>query len=141
VRFWDSSALVPLIVSEPSSPALEAFLSEDPHVAAWWASHVECASALARRAQELPVDAARDTAAFRRLDELAGGWTEVPPTEQLRSVAVRLVRTHPLRAGDALQLAAAITASENRPDTLDLVTLDDRLALAASREGFRVVGV
>jgi uncharacterized protein len=77
--------------------------------------------------------------ALTRLSVLARGWSEVPPSERLREVALRLLRVHDLRAGDALQLAAALVASEERPATLDLVTLDDRLALAASREGFRVL--
>jgi uncharacterized protein len=45
---------------------------------------------------------------------------------------------HPLGAGDALQLAAAITASEGDPSSLAFVTLDDRLAQAAAREGFPI---
>ncbi len=52
---------------------------------------------------------------------------------------MRLLRTHSLRAADALQLAAARAASEERPDTLPFVTLDERLALAAQREGFAVI--
>jgi hypothetical protein len=45
-----------------------------------------------------------------------------------------------LRSADSLQLAAAIIAAEREPATLDLVSLDDRLSDAASREGFRVLG-
>lgn len=41
-----------------------------------------------------------------------------------------------LRAADALQLAAALAAAENNPSALSIVTLDDRLAEAAEREGF-----
>jgi predicted nucleic acid-binding protein len=54
-------------------------------------------------------------------------------------MATRLLRVHPLRAADALQLAAAIIAAEDDPRSLPFVTLDDRLALAAEREGFPVV--
>jgi predicted nucleic acid-binding protein len=46
---------------------------------------------------------------------------------------------HALRTGDALQLAAAYVAAERRPPQLHLVTLDDRLAAAARKEGFVVV--
>ncbi|MBI4612813.1 MAG: hypothetical protein HY720_04310 [Planctomycetes bacterium] len=53
---------------------------------------------------------------------------------------MRLVRTHRLRTGDALQLAAAHVGSAQRPATLELVCLDARLALAAEREGFPVIG-
>jgi predicted nucleic acid-binding protein len=55
-----------------------------------------------------------------------------------RELANRLSRTHPLRAADAMQLAAALVAAEERPASLRLVTLDDRLADAARREGFVV---
>ena len=68
-------------------------------------------------------------------------WTEVTALEPVRRYAERLVETHPLRAGDALQLAAAIVAAEERPDSLEFVTFDRRQAEAAEREGFRVLGV
>ena len=58
----------------------------------------------------------------------------------MRDDARRLVRVHDLRAADAFQLAAARVAADGQPGTLPLVTLDERLALAASREGFRVLG-
>jgi hypothetical protein len=51
------------------------------------------------------------------------------------------LRVHPLRAADALQLAAAFIAAERRPSSLELVTLDDRLAVAARKEGFAVIEV
>ena len=50
------------------------------------------------------------------------------------------VETHPLRAADALQVGAALVAAEESPATLEFVTLDRKLAVAAEREGFRVVG-
>lgn len=46
---------------------------------------------------------------------------------------------HALRAADAFQMAAARAASDGRPDSLPFVILDDRLALAAQREGLEVV--
>jgi predicted nucleic acid-binding protein len=48
---------------------------------------------------------------------------------------------HPLRTADALQLAAAFVAAEQRPSSLEVVTLDDRLAAAARKEGFQLVEV
>jgi hypothetical protein len=54
----------------------------------------------------------------------------------VREVARRYLRVHPLRAADALQLAAAFVAAERRPPTLTVVTLDDRLRAAAEKEGF-----
>jgi hypothetical protein len=51
------------------------------------------------------------------------------------------LRVHPLRAADALQLAAAFVAAERRPSSLEIVTLDQRLAAAARKEGFGLTDV
>ena len=77
--------------------------------------------------------------AVDRLDGFIRAWQEIQPAERVRQTANRLLRVHELRAGDALQLGAAITAAEDLPASLTLVTLDDRLARAAEREGFPVV--
>jgi predicted nucleic acid-binding protein len=134
VRFWDSSALVPLLVLQQASAGMRALYRRDASVVAWWGTPVECESALARqeRGGRLPAAAA----ARSRLHRFAETWQEVQPSDALRDQARRLLRVHDLRAADALQLAAAIAASEGRPGGLDFVCLDDRLAAAAEREGF-----
>lgn len=139
MRFWDSSAIVPLLVEEESTPRLLELYREDPEVVVSWTTRVECASALARAERDGLGSAAELAAAFRRLDLVTDRWFEVEPTDEQRETARRLLRVHPLRAADALQLAAAVIASERRPTTLALVTLDERLALAAAREGFEVL--
>jgi predicted nucleic acid-binding protein len=65
----------------------------------------------------------------------------VDPSDAVREAAVRFLRVHPLRAADALQLAAAFVAAEGRPASLEIITLDDRLATAARKEGFGLVDV
>jgi predicted nucleic acid-binding protein len=139
VRFWDSSAVVALLIGERATEAVQRVYADDPLVAAWWATEVECVSALARRERAREIEPDALAAALARLDELRLLWHEVDPGSRLRQTARRLLRSHDLRAADALQLAAAITASEGRPESLGLVTLDDRLALAAEREGFPIV--
>ncbi len=111
----------------------------DPEVVVWWATEVECESGIARGEREGLLTGAEGTLARERLEELRERWVEVEPAEPQRKAARRLLRTHPLRAGDALQLSAALVAAEADPVTLELVTLDDRLADAARREGFQVV--
>jgi hypothetical protein len=114
-------------------------LGQDPKVVVWWGTPVEIYSAIARqeRAGQLgPVEA---TAALLALEALAEGWLEVQPSSQVRKTAQRLLRVHPLRAADALQLAAALTAIEERFAGGTFVCLDDRLADAARREGLRVL--
>jgi uncharacterized protein len=141
MKFWDSSAIVPLCVEETFTDRALALVAEDPEVAIWWATPVECASAVARLEREAALTLAEAAEAFHRLDLLARSWFEIEPHDELREVARRLLRVHPLRAGDALQLAAAYLAAERRPPTLEVVTLDERLRQAALKEGFRVVDV
>lgn len=74
-----------------------------------------------------------------RLGLLAASWVEIEPVEQVRRRAIRLLRLHPLRAADALQLAAALTAADEDPQRLDVVSSDDHLSAAARREGFKVL--
>jgi predicted nucleic acid-binding protein len=139
MRFWDTSAVVPLLVSEPASPAVRQAFSSDPEVLAWWMTELECVSALARLERDGALTATSIVDALHRLDELSMSWRAVQPIGRVRQIASRLLRVHPLHAADALQLAAAIVASEERPATLPFVTLDKRLARAAEREGFLIV--
>ena len=139
MRFWDSSALVPLCVQEPSTDAIVSLLAHDTAVAVWWTTPVECASALARLERDGDLDATSARRAFERLDRLAASWFHVEPLDEIREVARRLLRVHPLRAADAMQIAAAFLVAERRPPTLTLVTLDERVAGAAAKEGFAVV--
>ena len=136
MKFWDSSAVVPLLVPEVISGSVQRLYEDDPVMAAWWATEIECTSAIARRQRlgQLPEDVAAE--GFVRLKALREGWHEVEPGEELRESAKRLLRVHDLRTADALQLAAAVYVAEARPSTLEFVSLDDRLLAAARREGF-----
>ena len=107
----------------------------------WWGTHVECASAIARLERDDAIEPALGTLAFERLKKFAGGWHEVDPSDAVREAAVRFLRVHSLPAADALQLAAAFVAAERRPASLDVITLDDRLAAAARKEGFGLVDI
>jgi hypothetical protein len=118
----------------------DAFAS-DPEVVVWWGTPVECMSAIARRERDGTLSAAGVAAATDRLDALERAWTVVQPAEAIRTIATRLLRVHAIRAADALQLAAAIVVAEGRPGSLPVVTLDEHLALATQREGFRTLDV
>ncbi|MEO5940968.1 MAG: type II toxin-antitoxin system VapC family toxin [Candidatus Limnocylindrales bacterium] len=138
MKFWDSSAIVPLLLEEERSAAVGAEYRRDPEVVAWWGTSIECASAIARRERDGVIDGATTVAAIERLDALGAAWLEMQPSAPIQRTAIRLLRVHPLRAGDALQLAAALIAAEGDASSLAFVTLDDRLAEAAAREGFRI---
>jgi uncharacterized protein len=139
VRFWDASALVPLVVDESRTPDMRAIYNQDAEIVVWWATPVECAAALARVERQGILLGERLTTAHQTLDRLAAGWLQIEPHDDVREIARRLLRVHRLRAADALQLAAAIMASEGRPSTMAFVTLDDRLGVAASKEGFQLL--
>jgi predicted nucleic acid-binding protein len=137
--FWDSSALIPVLVAEPRSAEMVALLAADQSPALWWAGPVECQSALQRRRREKVVTAAALADALARLDRLAEDVDVVAPTARLREQAGRALAAHPLRAADALQLAAALVWADDSPAGEPFVCLDDRLREAAGREGFRVL--
>ena len=132
--FWDSSALVALLVDEPESSARIALLEGDPDMSVWWATPVECESALQRRLREGSLTPADARPARDRLAVLAASWHEVNPTGTLRKLAQRLLRTHPLRAADSLQLAAALVLAKALPG-LRFACSDHRLGAAAEAEG------
>ena len=136
MRYWDSSALVTLVVREAATAEMESVLATDPVIITWWGSRVECASALARLERDGQLGASEAIAAAKVLAEFREGWRDVLPSDVVRESAERMVRTHPLRAADAFQLAAALVASDFRPGTLAFVSRDERLLTAARREGF-----
>lgn len=139
MRFWDSSAIVPMLVAESSSVAVMAEYERDPDLVVWWATDMECVSALARLERDGILDGPSMVDALERLDALGQAWQEVQPIVRIRQTAIRLLRVHGLRAADAIQLGAALTVAEDQPASLEVVTLDERLGQAAQREGFRVV--
>jgi predicted nucleic acid-binding protein len=126
-------------VLEKESKVASTLLGADAAIVVWRGALVECGSALARRGRENSLDAAALQATATRMKRLSAGWMEVPPSDEVRSTALRMLRVHSLRAADALHLAAAFVVADARPESLDFVTFDARLAAAATLEGFRVV--
>ena len=139
MRFWDSSAVVPLLIRENHSERIGRLALEEEDMVVWWATPVECTSAITRREGNRDLDPETANLALARLRDLATAWSEILPSERLRAFALRLLRVHVLRAADALQLAAAVIAAGEIPVSLEVVCLDQRLARAAEREGFRVI--
>jgi len=141
MRFWDSSAIVPLVVDEDASPLLLSLYRSDSAVLVWALTPTEVTSALCRRYREGALDLIQLEASEDRLRRLREDWTETQDLDLVRQRAERLLHVHPLTAADGLQLAAALVATEERPQRFPFVTLDGRLGEAAAREGFRIVGL
>jgi hypothetical protein len=139
MRFWDSSAVVPLIVAQAASPQADEWLSEDPELALWTLTSVELASAIRRLVREGVFGEREANTAEARADELIRACHVIFNIETVKAQAHRLLRLHPLHAADAMQLGAALEWAGGRPAGRFLHTLDAQLAVAATREGFHVV--
>jgi predicted nucleic acid-binding protein len=139
MRYWDSSAIVPLCCDQPASRDVLSLLAADDELVVWWATPVECASALARLEREGALSERELRPARAVLAAMSKRWSEVNATPAVRDLAEQLLRRHPLRAADALQLAAALVWRTGLPANSPLVALDDRLRTAATAEGFQAL--
>lgn len=110
----------------------------DEDVVVWWTTRIECLSALSRRKREGVLSSSGEGQARAVLSVLAEAWSEVQPIEMVRIRAERLLSIHPLRAADALQLAAALIWAREMPRGFDFVCLDQNLREAALKEGFSI---
>jgi predicted nucleic acid-binding protein len=140
MRFWDSSAIVPLVCRERETSSMLHAYALDMDMIVWGFARTEVLSALCKHARSGSLSQRAFTEAKARLALLESDWTENVDYEGVRERAERLLGTHALSAADALQLAAALVAVEEKTRGFGFVTLDTRLADAASKEGFATVG-
>jgi predicted nucleic acid-binding protein len=140
VRFWDSSAVVPLVCAESASGRCRSWLRADPVMLVWALAATEVVSALTRKRREGALERSLFAAAKERLAKLERAWNEVTQYDAVRARARRLLEVHLLSAADALHLAAALIAVEERTAIIEIVTFDQRLREAAEKEGFAVLG-
>lgn len=117
---------------------MAAWLAEDDVIAIWTLTTVEVVSALRRLVREHALSESDVALAESRLADLARTANIVTDVEPVKTLGMRLLRLHALRAFDALQLAAALHWAEGHPQGRALYTLDRHLGLAARREGFLV---
>jgi hypothetical protein len=126
-------------VREPASERVEPLLQRDPEMAFWWGAPLEWWEALLAAQRRQTISAADLQKAREVLDHLRARGFEVQPTEDLRARALRLLAVHPLKAADALELAAALIWCRERTQGAGFVSLHPPLRLAAAMEGFRVL--
>jgi uncharacterized protein len=134
VRFWDSSALVPLLSDEEKTDVVQALFREDRNIVTAFITPVELISAICRKAG---VNRDLRRLAMQRYSVVQANWTLIDDYEQLMASARAIAAQQCLRTGDAIQLACALRA---RPDkSLPFVTLDGELIYAAREAGFTVL--
>ena len=139
MRYWDASALVPLIVDESATKRTRAWLEEDGAIVTWGWTRVEIIGAVERRAREGGLSRPQRREALDRIGAFAETWDEVTDLITVRSRAISLLARHPIRAADAAQLAAALVVAEPDLVGVPFACLDERLSLAAEREGLSVL--
>lgn len=139
MKFWDSSAIIPLCLEESQSLALKDLLHDDKDLIVWWGTIIECQSAIARLKREDILSGEDEKQALDIINIVSKSWSEVEPTEQVREGAKRLLRLHSLTSADSLQLASAWVWAEKNPHNHDFVSLDKRLRQAAHLEGFSLL--
>lgn len=139
MRFWDSSAIVQLYLQQGLQKFVRRLYVEDEDIVIWWATPVECVSAFMRHHREGGLTENEVNRVIRRFSAHSRRWDRILPVAALREEAERLLRRHVLRAADSLQLAAAWLAANQKPDSVEFVSLDQRLKLVAEKEGYRVI--
>lgn len=83
MRFWDTSALVPLLLEQESTASVVELVEADPGIAAWWGTVVECASAAARLRREERLTPAEEERVLVGIQDLRDAWLEVLPSKEV----------------------------------------------------------
>jgi len=134
--FFDTSALVPLIVAQPSGQeARKAYRKFARQVVAW-TTPIEAAGAMYRSVRLGALSEANARRALGRLSQLEKRWTEILATESVRALSINLLANYSLRSADAIQLASALVWCNNKPRNRTFVCFDRRLSEAAKAAGF-----
>lgn len=139
MRFWDTSAIIPLAVEESTSALMDSLLREDMDMAVWWSTEVECVAALSAKFRRKHYDRRDIEDTLNRIGSLIEAWSEVQPVDEVRIQAERLLFVHKIRAMDSQQLGAALVWSDGKVRGTELVSLDHEMRIAARNEGFRVL--
>lgn len=132
--FLDASALVKRYIEEEGSEVVAEATAGQP-VAISRLSATEVASAICRRCREGDMGVEQREAALLTLDAERSSFHVVEFTEEITTRAAALLRRHPLRASDSVQLASCLLLADELGTPARLVAFDDRLADAAQAEG------
>lgn len=115
MRYLDTSAIVPLLITEPGSERCRALLTPPTSIASSMITLVETAAALARAERMRRITGEDHKSARHELDMLWDSITPVPVTEPVVQFACELTRRYGLRGYDAVQCASALALADE-PD-------------------------
>ena len=138
MKFWDSSAIVPLVVQQTLSKFSLKLLKSDLVQLVSFSTYCEVFSALSRLEREGYLSSDGFSMSESQLNKLAKSWHVVSFSPLLEAETKRLLRIHPIKCADAFQLASAISCCDRNSDALSFVTLDQKLSTTARKEGFTI---
>jgi predicted nucleic acid-binding protein len=138
VVYFDTSALVKLVVREPGSELASALFNRADVVVTSRLADIEVRAALAAGARAGLLDAAEHVSAVAGWERLWASLGVVEVGERIARDAAALIADAgvPLRADDAVHLAAACAL---RHPTTIVAAWDDRFAAAARAQGLEVL--
>ena len=139
MKFWDASALVPLIIRDAATDLVRPWLEEDADMIVWSLTRLELVATVESYTRQGQLTARQRTIALARVERLAREAHEVSDISAVRTRALPLLARHALGPADAAQLAAALLVADPDPSSLTMAVLDRPLAEAAEREGLHVL--
>ena len=138
MRFWDSSAIIPLLVLEDKTEYCISAFQTDKEIMVWTMSKVEVFSALCRSFRENTLTEGTFELAKKRMTDLFDIAFEIVSISKVKERALRLLQVHTLKAADALQLASVLVATQEVTSKLPIMCFDEKLKQAAKLEGFAI---
>ncbi len=140
IAFWDSSAIIPLIIKEDRTDQSIALFKKTKKMLVWEFTQTECFSAICKKEKNGDLSDLFLKEALHSMLQLSGLWNEISPLSALtKSLAKRIISAYGLKTLDSLQLATALVACQEDTKRLTFITYDKGLAKAALKEGFYVI--
>ena len=134
--YLDTSLLLKSYYEEPGSAEVRLMLAGAPAIATASVSYAEFFSGLHRKLRDHHIGLDEYRAAASAFDVEWRRWTVVPLSRDVLQRAREAIERHALRAGDAIQLASAVTLAVTLP--VQFASADHSLTRAARAEGLPV---
>ena len=141
LSYWDTSALAPMLRSEPTSSQMRSLFATDPNPLTSWITLVEVLATIARWNREDVAGTGVAGLAAREWTAISGDIGIVVPSDDLVTESGRLLGLYTLRGMDAIQLSSWSVGSRQATTPVPIVTLDRRLRDAARAEGATVLPI
>ncbi|MFT3797339.1 type II toxin-antitoxin system VapC family toxin [Microbacterium sp.] len=126
ITYFDSSALVPLVIAEPTTARCNGIWDQADAMVTTTLSFVEVHAAIAQAARQGRLGEAEHRRALAAFEARWGDMVHVTPGDAILANAAHLAAAHALRGYDAIQCATALA-----------VASDDFIAVGGDRDLLR----